>query len=147
MENKKEEDKKYDEVDFDSAIDDFGEETVQFCVAQFLEKTYNELKTNIPQLYKAQNYKEIRGKMHILKTNSGYMGAANFSALSKEFETACKFESLDVAKIDELYPKLVDETKSREANIRSIHDYIINNTKYDSARSDKNEINYRSEIA
>ena len=51
------------------------------------------------------------------------------------------------AKIDELYPKLVDETKSREANIRSIHDYIINNTKYDSARSDKNEINYRSEIA
>ena len=42
MENKKEEekeDKKYDEVDFDSAIDDFGEETVQFCVTQFLEKT------------------------------------------------------------------------------------------------------------
>ena len=107
MENKKEEekaDKKYDEVDFDSAIDDFGEETVQFCVAQFLEKTYNELKTIIPQLYQAQNYKEIRGKMHILKTNSGYMGAANFSALSKEFETACKFESLDVPKINELYP-------------------------------------------
>ena len=96
--------KKYDEVDFDSAIDDFGEETVQFCVAAFLDKTYKELKENIPKLYKAQNYKEIRGKMHILKTNSGYMGAANFSALCKEFETSCKFESLNEEKVDELYP-------------------------------------------
>ena len=98
------EEKKYDEVDFDSAIEDFGEETVQFCVASFLEKTYKELKANIPKLYKTQNYKEIRGKMHILKTNSGYMGAANFSALCKEFETSCKFESLNEEKIDELYP-------------------------------------------
>ena len=95
---------KYDEVDFDSAIEDFGEETVQFCVASFLDKTYKELKANIPKLYKTQNYKEIRGKMHILKTNSGYMGAANFSALCKEFETSCKFESLNEEKIDELYP-------------------------------------------
>ena len=103
MESHREE-KKYDEVDFDSAIEDFGEETVQFCVSAFLEKTYKELKANIPKLYKTQNYKEIRGKMHILKTNSGYMGAANFSALCKEFETSCKFESLNEEKIDELYP-------------------------------------------
>ena len=104
--NKEEEkpEKKYDEVDFDSAIEDFGEETVQFCVSAFLDKTYKELKANIPKLYKTQNYKEIRGKMHILKTNSGYMGAANFSALCKEFETSCKFESLNEEKIDELYP-------------------------------------------
>ena len=103
MEEEKPE-KKYDEVDFDSAIEDFGEETVQFCVAAFLDKTYKELKSNIPKLYKSQNYKELRGKMHILKTNSGYMGAANFSALCKEFETSCKFESLNEEKIDELYP-------------------------------------------
>ena len=32
------------------------------------------------------------------------MGAANFSALCKEFETSCKFESLNEEKIDELYP-------------------------------------------
>ena len=103
MEEEKPE-KKYDEVDFDSAIEDFGEETVQFCVAAFLDKTYKELKSNIPKLYKSQNYKELRGKMHILKTNSGYMGAANFSTLCKEFETSCKFESLNEEKIDELYP-------------------------------------------
>ena len=95
---------KYDEVDIDSAMDDFGDETVQFCIQAFLDKTYNELKTNLPSLYKAQNYKDIRGKMHILKTNSGYMGATNFQALCKEFETCCKFESLNVERIDELYP-------------------------------------------
>ena len=94
----------YDEVDFDSAIDDFGDETVQFCVKAFIDKTYNELKTLLPTLYKAQNYKDIRGKMHILKTNSGYMGANNFQSLCKEFETCCKFESLNEQRIDELYP-------------------------------------------
>jgi len=96
--------KKYDEVDFDTAIDDYGDETVQFCVKAFLDKTYNELKTNLPTLYKAQNYKDIRGKMHILKTNSGYMGAMNFQALCKEFEACCKFETLNVQRVDELYP-------------------------------------------
>ena len=95
---------KYDEVDIDSAIDDFGDETVQFCIQAFLDKTYNELKENIPTLYKAQNYKDIRGKMHILKTNSGYMGATNFQGLCKEFEACCKFETLNVKRVDELYP-------------------------------------------
>ena len=94
----------YDEVDFDSAIDDFGDETVQFCVKAFIDKTYSELKSLLPSLYKAQNYKDIRGKMHILKTNSGYMGANNFQSLCKEFETCCKFESLNEQRIDELYP-------------------------------------------
>ena len=50
-------------------------------------------------------------------------------------------------KIDELYPKLVNNNKSIEENIKSVHDYIINNTKYDSDRSDNNIINYRSDIA
>ena len=42
MESEKSE-KKYDEVDIDSAIDDFGDETVQFSnlllVAKFVEKS------------------------------------------------------------------------------------------------------------
>ena len=50
-------------------------------------------------------------------------------------------------KIDELYPTLVDENKSASENIRNIHDYIVNNTKYDSDRSDKKIINYRSDVA
>lgn len=50
-------------------------------------------------------------------------------------------------KVDELYNELYDENKSYEDNITTIHDYIINNTKYDSDRSDKNIINYHSDTA
>ncbi|MBR2678798.1 MAG: hypothetical protein IKE63_05220 [Bacilli bacterium] len=50
-------------------------------------------------------------------------------------------------KIDELYPQLINENASLTDNIRNVHDYIINHTKYDSDRSDKNIINYRSDIA
>lgn len=50
-------------------------------------------------------------------------------------------------RIDELYPQLVNENLSVRDNIKSIHDYIINNTRYDSDRTDNNIINYRSDTA
>ena len=50
-------------------------------------------------------------------------------------------------KVNELYPQLVNENKSIEENILSIHDYIINNTKYDSQRSNNNIATYHSDIA
>ncbi|MBQ6497938.1 MAG: hypothetical protein IJI58_04415 [Bacilli bacterium] len=50
-------------------------------------------------------------------------------------------------KVDELYPQLVKDNKSVEDNIKSVHDYIINHTKYDSERSDKKIVKYRSDIA
>ena len=111
----------YDEVDFDSAIDDFGDETVQFCVKAFIDKTYNELKTLLPTLYKARNYKDIRGKMHILKTNSGYMGANNFQSLCKEFETCCKFESLNEQRIDELYPIFMTNLEKLHKKLKKLY--------------------------
>ena len=50
-------------------------------------------------------------------------------------------------RVDKIYNEVVDPNKSIEENIKNIHDYIINNTIYDSDRSDKNIINYRSDIA
>ena len=56
------------------------------------------------------------------------------------------------SKIDSIYPTLTQEYN--ENNIESIkkaitttHDYIINTTKYDSDRADKNIIKYKSDIA
>ncbi len=51
------------------------------------------------------------------------------------------------AKINELYPLLVNNNLSQTENIKNIHDYIINNSKYDSDRSDKDIIKYKSDIA
>ena len=50
-------------------------------------------------------------------------------------------------KIDSLYPLLVNDANTFEDNIRNVHDYIINNSKYDSDRSDRNIINYKSDTA
>ena len=49
-------------------------------------------------------------------------------------------------KVDELYNELATSSDTRD-NIRNIHDYIINNSKYDSDRSDKNIVNYKSDTA
>ncbi len=49
--------------------------------------------------------------------------------------------------VDSLYYKLVKEDATLEDNIRSIHDYIIEHTKYDSLRSDKAINDYHSDIA
>ena len=50
------------------------------------------------------------------------------------------------SKIDELLPTLTNNVDV-DKKIKNIHDYIINNTKYDSDRSDRKIINYRSDTA
>ena len=50
-------------------------------------------------------------------------------------------------KVDEIYEKIYDSRLSVESNIKNIYDYIVNTTKYDSLRSDKNIIEYKSDTA
>ena len=48
--------------------------------------------------------------------------------------------------IDDIYPKIVNENSTVEENIKSVHDYIINNTKYDISRKN-GESEYHSDTA
>ena len=50
-------------------------------------------------------------------------------------------------KIDELYPTIVSDSNTLVDNIRNIHDYIIDHTRYDSNRSDNKVFEYKSDIA
>ena len=50
-------------------------------------------------------------------------------------------------KVNELYLELYNNSLSIEDNIKIFHDYIINNSRYDSARSDSKIKNYKSDIA
>ena len=50
-------------------------------------------------------------------------------------------------KVDELYPQLVHENDTVYDNIKRVHDYIINNTIYDSNRADNDIVNYDSDTA
>jgi len=50
-------------------------------------------------------------------------------------------------KINEIIKNNISDTMNTREKIKAIHDYIINNTKYDTDRSDKNIINYKSDTA
>lgn len=58
-------------------------------------------------------------------------------------------EEIDLikTKVDILSTQLINPNDSTYNNILRVHDYIINNSKYDSDRSDRNIINYKSDIA
>lgn len=51
------------------------------------------------------------------------------------------------SKMDEIIKKNIKNTKDKKEIIKIIHDYIINNSKYDSDKSDKNIEKYKSNIA
>ena len=48
--------------------------------------------------------------------------------------------------IDDIYPKIINENATVEENIKSVHDYVINNTKYDISRKN-GESEYHSDTA
>ena len=50
-------------------------------------------------------------------------------------------------KVEEVFNQLYNPNTTDYNNIKIFHDYIINNTKYDSNRSDNNIINYKSDSA
>ena len=50
-------------------------------------------------------------------------------------------------KIDEIYKNIITDDMDTYAKILTIHDYIINNTKYDVERNNQGESNYHSYIA
>lgn len=50
-------------------------------------------------------------------------------------------------KVQELKSSLILDNLTTTNNIKNVHDYIINHSKYDSDRSDNNIVNYRSDIA
>ncbi len=50
-------------------------------------------------------------------------------------------------KVDELYNELIKDTMTDREKIKTIHDYIINNTKYDITRNENGESIYQSYLA
>ena len=50
-------------------------------------------------------------------------------------------------KVDELYKELINDTMSDREKIKTIHDYLINNTKYDVTRNENGESIYQSYLA
>ncbi|MBO5120603.1 MAG: hypothetical protein J6C28_02815 [Bacilli bacterium] len=50
-------------------------------------------------------------------------------------------------KVENIYSRVINENSNVIDKIKAVHDYIINNSKYDSGRSDYNMTTYKSDLA
>ena len=105
--------------------------------------------------------KEIASNRNLLSNINNYVHPYNsFSNIETEYNNYGKitiklkhaYTKEDIKKIDNKVKEIENElfkdnNLSDVEKIRFIHDYIINKTTYDSNRSDKGIINYKSDIA
>ena len=117
--------------------------------------------------YCSKEYKTCLKEVRILANNQEILSNINnfvhpfnsFSHIETEYDTLGKvtikifktYKQLEIDtienKIDLIINDLIKNAKTDKEKIKNIHDYIINNSKYDSIRSTEKTSNYRSDIA
>lgn len=121
-----------------------------YCTEDFdggLDKCLNEvqnLSNDQTLLSDINNYVHPFNSFKNVSTEFDSLGRVTFSLVKSYSDEDIKLIN---NKVDELYSQLVDTNDTAYNNILKVHDYIINNSKYDSLRSGKNIINYKSDIA
>ena len=79
-----------------------------------------------------------------IETEYDSLGKVTISIQKSYTESEIKEISDKLEKIEE---QIFNNKATTLDNIKNAHDYIINNSKYDSLRSDENIVNYKSDIA
>lgn len=117
--------------------------------------------------YCPNNYKECAKEVQQIANNQTLLSHINnfvhpyngFKHIETEYDSLGKvtittqknYTESDITvindKINNIINEIITTNASDEEKVKTIHDYIINNSKYDSARSDQNIINYKSDIA
>ncbi len=117
--------------------------------------------------YCPKNYEKCNVDMEVIAKDQTLLSDINnyvhpynaFSHIETEFDSVGKititiqraYTNEDTYKINEkvneIYKSIYNKDLDIKTNIKNIHDYIINNTKYDTLRSDENIIKYRSDMA
>ena len=128
-----------------SALNNGLEEFTFQCSTQYTDclKDVDILANSQERLSDINNYVHPFNSFKHIETTYNSLGSVTMTivkAYSKEDITM-----LNEA-IDQLYDKLVIEGNTVEQNIKNVHDYIINNTKYDKSRKYGDSI-YRSDTA
>lgn len=95
------------DIDYEEAIDNYGDEIVEMAYELFITKIYKELTQKIPKAYKAKNFKELKVIFHNFKTTSKYLGAEEFSELCNKIQLCCKEGKVDEKALEKLYPLVV----------------------------------------
>lgn len=90
------------------------------------------------------NYVHPYNSFKNISTQTDTLGTVTISIKKSYSETDIKLTQEAVKNIEN---ELFNSNLSTEDQIRKIHDYIIDNVKYDSNRTDNNVIEYKSDIA
>lgn len=104
----------------------------------------NYISNNQKQLSYLNNFVPVYNSFKNIETEFDTLGKVkikiNYNYSDKEIEEINK-------KIDEIVKSVIKDNMDDEAKIKAIHDYIINNTKYDASKSDEKINKYRSDVA
>lgn len=131
---------------FYTIVNNGWEEFTFYCPSEYTEclKDVKEFSQNQDLLTHLNNFVHPYNGFSNVKTEISENG---------EITTTIKYfyEKQDIEKINQkinsIYEEIIFETMSIEEKIRAIHDYIINNTKYDVERNNNGESIYHSYIA
>lgn len=106
------------------------------CISDVLAMNYDSL-----LLSQFNNFVNVYNTFKSIKTT--YTNSGKVSLSIEKVYSSTDIENIN-SKINTLYSKIVDPSKDNEYNIKSIHDYIINNTKYDVESEDSKEFSNAS---
>jgi len=126
-----------------SVINQGWEEFTFYCPSEYEEciKNISELSKNDLILTHINNYVHPYNSFQTLKTSITESGEINV-------KVDYLYEDKEIKEINNYVDKIINELYKKEnddfENLKKIHDYIINNTKYDITRNDKGESNYKS---
>lgn len=102
----------------------------------------NELSSNTSLLSDLNNYVSSFNSYDTLRTVYDTSGEINVS-VSYKYNSEERYQISD--QIDQIINNKIDVNMSDKEKIKTIHDYIVNNTKYDNALIDTDETIYDSE--
>lgn len=125
-----------------------GESSFTFYCPKDYKNCLNDVKdiaNNSNILSTVNNYVHPYNGFSNIETEINNLGRVTFTFIKSYRQT--EIDEIN-KKIDEVYPTLVQDNKREIDNIKSVHDYIINITKYDTNKSlNPEDLSYKSDIA
>lgn len=117
-----------------------------YCPSEYKEciNDVNSLANNQTILSHINNFVHPFNGFKNIETKYDSLGKVTINIQKSYNETQIK-QTLE--KVNEIKSEVFNDKLSTLDNIRNVHDYIINHSKYDSRRSDNNIVNYKSDIA
>lgn len=125
-----------------SGMDNF----IFYCPSEYKNciKDVDYISNNQILLSNINNFVPVYNSFKSIDTEFDSLGKVNISITHNYTK-----EQIDTVeeKINNIYKEIITEDMNLEKKIKTIHDYIINNTKYDIERSDSKITKYYSDIA